>query len=223
MKVIIFGGHGFVGARVAHALQQAKCEVSCVSRSGKMPEQLVGDHWALQVNWLRGDAGNPNISRLAQHDVLISTVGAPPIPTFTKRSYQRSLHTNGEVNRVVIEAAGKAGIKRVVLLGAQIPKILQGEWFAYTKGKQIAAQAAKTFSERSEQHSAVVIQPGGIYGKRHTRAGREIPIDWIMAPMAKVLPSQLISVDRVAQCVAEAALGRRANHHQFSLITHREI
>lgn len=223
MNVLIYGGNGFVGTRVAKILQQQNCSVSCVSRSGKMPKHLVGDQWANQVQWIAGDASQPDHELLRTQDVLVSVVGAPPIPTVTKKAYQRSLAINGEANVNAIRAAAECDIRRLVLLGAKIPSPLQGNWFAYAKGKRLAADAAKEFSAHSNTHSAVVIQPGGLFGKRHTKGGREIPLDWVLGPIAKLLPSQLISVDRVAQCIADAALSLRATENSFTLIAHREI
>lgn len=223
MNVFIYGGNGFVGTRVAKILKQQNCTVTCASRAGRMPEQLVGDHWANQVRWVKGDATAPDQETLMNQQCVVSVVGAPPLPTLTKAAYQKSLLTNGEANVTVIRAAAESGVKRLVLLGAKIPAVLQGDWFAYAKGKRLAAQAAQEFSEFSNDHSAVVIQPGGLYGKRHTRGGQEIPLDWVLAPVAKILPSQLISVDRVAQCIADASLGLRATDTSYTVITHSEI
>jgi nucleoside-diphosphate-sugar epimerase len=222
-KIVVFGGNGFVGTRVCEKLIAQGCDVTCVSRSGTMPEQLVGSAWANKVDWQRGDASKPDVSLLQQCDVLISVIGAPPIPSVTKKGYARSVFTNGTTNATVIDAAGDAGILRVVLLGAKIPSFLRASWFGYAEGKRIALQAAQRFSTLSNQHAASVVQPGGIFGKRHTQSGREIPIDWIMKPLSKLMPSQLISVDRVAQCISEIAVGKRAQENSFAVIEHGQI
>lgn len=223
MRIIIYGGNGFVGTQAAKTLILQGADVTCVSRTGDQPAQLLAQEWANRVTWVRGDADNPNTELLGAHQVLISTIGAPPIPTFTQQGYAKSLHTNGEVNARAIEAAGQVGIKRLVLLGAKLPAAINGDWFAYAKGKAMAMQAAEQFSQLSDAHSAVVIQPGGIVGRRHTKNGRALPIDVVLSPVSKLMPSQLISVDKVAQCIADAALGLRATQARFNVITHPRI
>ncbi len=223
MRVVIYGGNGFVGTKVAESLQRADHSVSCVSRSGVMPKHLEGDLWAQNVKWLKGDAFKAEKETLAEHDVLISTVGAPPLPTITKAAFERSLHTNGVVNQALIQRAGEIGIKRVILLSAKLMPFMQGDWFAYAKGKAMSAAAAQSFAALSNEHSSVVIKPGVIYGKRHTRSGREIPLDLAMKPLAKLLPSQFVSVDQVAQCISDAAAGLRATQDSFTVIEHQQI
>lgn len=222
-QAVIYGGNGFVGSRVAQMLTADKVAVVSVSRSGKMPEHLVGSAWADKVEWRRGNAGQPDKSLLTESDVLISVIGAPPLPTFRRKAYEQALAINGHVNATLIEAAGEVGIKNLILLGAKIPSLLNQPWFAYAEGKKIALEAARRFSTLSNEHHAAVLQPGGIYGKRHTKSGREIPIDWLMKPVAKVLPSQLLSVDRVARCVADVTTEKRTQPNSFIIIPHEAI
>lgn len=222
-RAVIYGGNGFVGTHVAEMLTADGVVVVSVSRSGKMPEHLVGSAWAEKVDWRSGDAAQPDTRLLAESDVLISVIGAPPLPTFSSKGYQQSVHTNGQANASVIQAAGESGIRSLVLLGAKIPSFINKQWFAYAQGKKIALEAAQHFTTFSDEHRATVLQPGGIYGKRHTKSGREIPIDWVMKPIATLLPSQLLSVERVARCVADVAMGRRAYANSFTIISHQDI
>jgi nucleoside-diphosphate-sugar epimerase len=221
-RVIIYGGNGFVGSHIAQALHQ-KATVTCVSRSGKMPEHLVGDLWPTKVVWMRGDAADADPELLEQHDVVITTVGAPPLPTLTKKGFAQSVHTNGEVNRELLKTAAAAGIKRAVVIGAKIPGILNKPWFAYAVGKQISFEAAQDFSQSSKQHHATVFQPGGIYGTRHTASGTPIPLGAVMGPLAKLMPSQLIAVERLAARAAATALGKSPEAENFMVVPHSEI
>ena len=142
-RVVIYGGNGFVGSHIAQCLHGKDAQVSCVSRSGKMPEHLVGELWASQVDWLRGNAGEPDRDLLAQSDVVVTAVGAPPMPTLTKAAYQRSLQTNGLVNQQLLNAAGESGVTRAVVIGAKVPAFLDKAWFAYATGKRLTLDAAQ--------------------------------------------------------------------------------
>lgn len=223
LNVVVYGGNGFVGSEVAQQLQAGGANVSCVSRRGAKPKHLHDSEWARSVTWLTGDASKPDASLLARMDVLISVVGSPPLPTFSQPAYQRKVATNGDNNRILIEAAAQAGIKRVILLGAKIPSLLDADWFAYAKGKQISLQAAKEFSQRSAQHSAVVLQPGAIYGVRHSANGYPIPINLVLRPISKAFPSQLISVDQVAKCIVKHTLERTSEQSGFLLVAHAAL
>ena len=222
MKVIIYGGCGFVGSHAAQALQRRGAQVTCVSRRGQRPAHLHGEHaaWADQVSWQSDDAAQPDAGLLQAHQVVISTVGAPPLPTMTRAAYQRSLHTNGTANARLLQAAADCGLRRAVLVGAQIPALLQGDWFAYARGKRLSAQAARDFAALSDEHSAVLLQPGGIYGRRHTRGGFPLPLDLLLGPIAKLLPGHLISAQKVADRIAQAALNQPPGFHQ---INHKAI
>ena len=220
---VIYGGNGFVGTHLAEKMIAQQFKVICVSRSGSMPVHLQGQAWAQQVQWLSGDASQPDTELLASADVLISVVGSPPIPTVGEQAYAKQVFTNGVTNCNALAAAAEAGVKRVVLMGAKIPSILRGDWFGYAKGKRLSFEAAQTFADLTPDHHAVVLQPGIIFGKRHTVTGKQIPIDLVMRPVSKILPSQLVSVQRVADCMVKAALGNYDAMGNFTVIRHSDI
>jgi len=223
MKILIYGGNGFVGTNVARQLSETPVQIVCVSRSGNMPIQLKDKQWAQRIKWQTGDAAKPDPELLSSAAVVISTVGSPPIPTFSQSAYDQKVFSNGISNAHLIEAAAQAGVKRLVLLGAKIPNFLNQNWFAYSKGKTLAVEAARKFAANSAQQSAVVLQPGGIFGTRYSKGGRAIPIDLIMKPLSKILPSQLLSVEQVANCISRAALNEIANSEALTLIPHDDI
>lgn len=222
-KFVIFGGNGFVGCEVAERLSAARGQVVCVSRRGYKPAHLQNKTWANSVDWIKGDASKPAPELLQGCSVLICLVGSPPIPAIGKASYAQQVFTNGVTNSTAIKAADDAGIRRVILLGAKMPGFLDRDWFGYAKGKRMSLQAAEDFSQISEDHHAVVIQPGGIYGKRHTASGTEIPIDLVMRPMSKVFGSQLISVEKVADRIASEALSTIEHRESFKIVKHNDI
>ena len=221
--VTIYGGNGFVGTHIAEQLadEQDLC-VCCVSRTGHKPLYLHGQAWGEKVRWCKGDASNPDVKLLAKTDVLITTVGAPPLPTFSDQAYQQQLLTNGTVNVQLISAALEQGVQRIIVLGAHIPALLRRDSFAYAKGKQQVLDAAVNFAKQSPQHSALVLQPGAIYGKRHLGNGKVIPLDWLMKPLACVLRGQFNDVNKISARVVEA-IHNRQNYLGLTVLRPKQI
>jgi uncharacterized protein YbjT (DUF2867 family) len=222
-KIVIFGGNGFVGCKVAELLSVSGARVVCVSRKGTRPVHLQSERWADNIDWIKGDASDPDPELLKDCTALVCLVGSPPIPAVGKRAYAQQVFTNGITNSRAIKAAGDAGIKRIVLLGAKIPTLLDKDWFGYAKGKRLSIQALKDFAQLSKNHHAVIIQPGGIFGKRHSVSGSEIPIDIVMRPLSKVLYSQLISLERVAGRIAKEAHSDAEYQESLKIVTHNDI
>jgi nucleoside-diphosphate-sugar epimerase len=146
-KIVIYGGTGFVGSKVAEVLSASQAKVVCVSRKGDKPSHLQNAEWADSIDWIKGDAGHPDSQQLSDCTTLISLVGSPPIPTLSDKAYQQQLYTNGITNSTVIKKAGIEGVSQVILLGAKIPSFLNKNWFAYAKGKKLGIEAAKKFSD----------------------------------------------------------------------------
>lgn len=222
-KIVVYGGNGFVGTRVAEALLATDVCAVCVSRTGHKPLHLGDQLWSESVRWCKGDACKPDTQLLGRLDGLVTLIGSPPLPTFSKRAYEEQLFVNGTTNVQAIKAAGEAGIKRVVLLGAQLPFFMHREGCGYAYGKKIAMQAAKEFSELSSEHRAIVIQPGLIYGRRYQKNGKSIPLDTIFKPMSWIMPSYFISVEKVAERIAMEMLCDDPERGQFIVLKNRQI
>lgn len=220
-QAVIYGGNGFVGSHVAKELVLNDFQVVCVSRTGDKPTHLSNVAWSEKVNWCQGDASKPDLDLLASTDVLVSAVGSAPLPTFSKRAYEKQFFSNGTCNALLMKAAADAGVTRVLLMGAKIPLPLRTNAFAYTKGKRVALEAAQHFSQLSEHHSSVIFQPGVIVGTRHTKNGCPIPLDQYLALALKLLPSQFLTVEMLAQCVANAAM--ESPSYAFQVLTHDDI
>lgn len=203
-SVTIFGGNGFVGVHAAQQLVNDGADVVCLSRTGHKPLYLKDEPWSNNVRWCKGDASAPNIEALSQADVMVCSVGSPPLPTFSKAAFDQQLFMNGTTCVNAIEAANKAGLKRIVLLGAKVPFPLRSKHFAYYQGKKMALDAAQRFAGESAEHSAVVLQPGMITGRRALSNGRFIRLDWLTAPLSQLMPWQFVSVERVAQRISDA-------------------
>ncbi len=222
-KVVIYGGNGFVGTHVAKHLRAHEVCTVCVSRTGHKPLHLKDQEWSQAVRWCKGDASEPSVKLLESADVLITLVGSPPLPTFSKEAYDKQVFMNGATNVNAIRAAGDAGIKKVILLGAKIPLLMRSDRFGYTKGKRLALEAAETFSKLSPEHQAVVLQPGVIYGTRHLSSGKPLALGTFMKPLSYIMPWQFVSVDQVAQRITNAVLNVDSATKQFTVIRHSDI
>lgn len=223
LNVAIFGGNGFVGSHIAKELSSRGVCVVCVSRTGYKPAHLRAEAWSDDVRWCKGDASQANDDCLKQVDVVISTVGSPPLPTFSQTAFEQQLFANGTCNARLLASAQKAGIKRAVLMGAKIPWPLNRDLFAYSKGKRLAYEAAQQFSVHSDEHSGLLLQPAAMIGKRYTNTGRCIPLDTILGPLRVIMPWQFIHVEKVARRVADELLATNTASPQFHVIKHSNI
>ena len=222
-KVVIYGGNGFVGTHTAESIINQGGDVVCVSRTGHKPIHLKGDEWSNNTRWCKGDANQPCQELLSTADSLVCLIGSPPIPTLSKDAFEQQLLLNGTACVSVIEAAQQVGIKRLVLLSARVPFPLRTERFAYFKGKEMAKSAAEKFAQTSGEHSAVVLLPGMITGKRALKNGKFVRLDIFTAPIAPLMPWQFVSVERVARRVADAALSEEPYTAKYTEIANRDI
>jgi nucleoside-diphosphate-sugar epimerase len=222
-KVAIFGGNGFVGTHIAKELSSRGICVVCVSRTGHKPIHLRTEKWSEKVRWCKGDASQATVDCLKQVDVVISTVGSPPLPTFSQDAFEQQLFANGTCNTKLIESAQNAGIKRLVLLGAKVPWLMNRDGFAYAKGKKMAYEAAEKFTEQSPEHSALILQPGVITGKRYTASGKCIPLNTLLGPFGVLMPWQFVSVERIANRIADELLSSQPMEPRFSVIKNSKI
>jgi len=222
-KVAVYGGNGFVGTRVAKALLEQDVCAICLSRTGHKPLHLKDHKWSESVRWCKGDASTPDTQLLKHLDGLVTLVGSPPLPTFSQEAYDQQVFMNGTANANAIREAGKSGIKRIVLVGAQIPFFIRGDHFGYTKGKRIAMEAAREFSELSSEHRAIVIQPGVVYGRRYLKSGKSVPLDIFFKPLSWIMPWQFVSVEKLAERIACEMLCDDQNKGQLIVIKNSQI
>lgn len=236
-KVILFGGNGFVGTNIAQRLVEQGASPVCVSRTGIKPAQLTGaelaNEWANKVEWIKGDASQPDVDLLDQADAVIALVGSPPLPTFSKAGYQQQLTANSVPNLGAINAALQSGVTRLVVLGANLPELINTDKFAYAKGKRLCFEATQNFASKSNAHTATVLQPSAIYGVRYTATGKPLNIGLFMKPVAqlqglmpkflkRVLPKQLVSVEAVAQAAVVACFDQ-SYEGKFTVVSNQQI
>ncbi len=222
-KVVIYGGNGFVGTHAAQSIAKLGGDVVCISRSGHKPLYLKDQKWSHDVRWCKGDATQPCPELLSTAHCMVISVGSAPIPTWSKSAYDEQLFTNGIACVNTIEAALGIGIKKIILLSAQIPWLLRTDKFAYFEGKRMAKEAARKFSQTSSEHRAIVLKPGMITGKRVLKNGKHLRLDLCTAPFSTIMPWQFVSVERVANRIADATLNQDSYSDQYVEISNREI
>ncbi|MEO0368299.1 MAG: NAD-dependent epimerase/dehydratase family protein [Pseudomonadota bacterium] len=222
-RIAIYGGNGFVGTHIAEKLSAHDVCVLCLSRTGHKPVHLRNEAWSEKVRWCEGDASQPNIKKLNSATALVCSVGSPPVPTFSQEAYDQQLFNNGTTNVNAINGAREAGIKKLVLINANLPSFLQTDRFAYARGKNMAVQAAKDFVATSPEHKALIIKPNVIIGKRFLDNGKSIPLDRILAPAAMLMSSRFIHVERIADRATEFLISPEKYPEQLSIFAAKEI
>jgi nucleoside-diphosphate-sugar epimerase len=187
-RIVVFGGNGYVGARALELLEQQQApgggalELVSVSRRGKAPAHLQGRS---AVTWAAGDALEPSsyAKWLGPDTGVLVSVGSPPVPTLSAAAHAAQVRANGLSCRAVIEEASRAGVPRLVLVGAAIPEFAPS---GYVEGKAMGLEAAREFAKRPNA-SAVVLQPTAINGTRHTESGLSLPLWLALTPASKLL------------------------------------
>ena len=222
-KIVIFGGNGFIGSHVAQALSDFNSDIVCLSRSGHKPIHLNKNEWSKRVRWCKGDAAQPNKEVLANADAIICCVGSPPLPTLSQKAFDEQLFMNGTTCSNAIKAAADAGVKRVILLNAQIPWVMRSKRFAYYVGKNSALKAASEFCDISSEHSALILQPGMVTGCRVLPNGFNLRLDWLTAPVSPFMPWQFVSVERVAARISDFFMNPEIYHGQCIVLKNRHI
>ncbi len=222
-RIAIYGGNGFVGTHIAEKLNQSDFCVLCLSRTGHKPVHLRDAQWSEKVRWCEGDASKPDTKMLESAQVLVCAVGSPPVPTFSKEAYETQVHANGTTNVNAIHAAGKAGIKTLVLINAKLPKLMQRDSFGYAKGKRLSEEAALEFAELSDEHRVLILKPGMVFGTRHTASGKAIPLGAVFGPMSKVMQSQFTSVNSIADRVDDFVNNPNNYKSSSTVLTGKEI
>jgi len=119
----IIGGNGFIGQAIAKEASNLGAKVLCISRSGK-PRKEISEPWGVRVNWIKGDAMNPNSfeSVLQESDAVVHTVGTLIDTSITRGKQPGEEGTYEHMNRETAKAIGQKlseiGGKKLVFLSA---------------------------------------------------------------------------------------------------------
>lgn len=185
-RVVVVGGSGFVGSTIMERLVEQGHFAVSVSRSGAVPPHLTKTDWAGDASkcaWVSGDVLKPDSldAPLTGANAVVVTIGSPPVPTFNAADEETQRQMNGDSNVNAIKACERAGVPRVVMLGAAMPAWSPA---GYLLGKTQATQYARNFVAELPTRSATILQPGAIYGTRHTAGGTPIPLWVAMQPVS---------------------------------------
>lgn len=232
-KVVVFGGNGFVGSRVAQQLVQSGAKVVSISRSGTLPAWADGQPWVSGVTWKKGDPTKEEFAGdLAGSAAVVSCIGV------IGGSGESMEQGNGAVNVQAIQQAAAAGVPKMVYVsvseavgGAVGDFELRGKYGfslkGYFKGKQQAEEAL----QRCFPDAAVVLAPTFIYGGAEfgltpprvaqgygSLVEKALSLPPIKSLAEGLLPGVLglallppVSVDSLATAAAAAALGKVAS------------
>uniref|UniRef100_A0A803LXV1 NAD(P)-binding domain-containing protein n=1 Tax=Chenopodium quinoa TaxID=63459 RepID=A0A803LXV1_CHEQI len=174
VKLLVFGGNGFVGSHICKEALEHGLSVASMSRSGR---SSINEAWADRVSWHQGDLFSPETIKDALDGVssVISCVGG-----FGSNSHMYKV--NGTANMNAIRAAAEKGVKRFVYISAAdfgvVNYLLQG----YYEGKR----AAETELLTKFPYGGVILRPGFIYGTRRV-GSMKLPLGVIGSPLEMVL------------------------------------
>lgn len=180
--LVVFGGSGFIGSRVAAAALDSGLDVVSVSRSGR--PRGASAPWAADVDWVAADA----FDVAAWKDVLDGAVGVvSTLGAFGSNDHMRRIC--GDANIAIFEAAAAAGVPRAAFISVHDYGLPDAVLSGYFEGKKSAERAlARLFPS-----TGVALRPGFVYGSR------------AVGDTGLSLPLGLIGTLRVEWAVCEGA------------------
>lgn len=169
-KCLVTGGTGLLGINLARQLVKEGWDVRVLSR-GEVNRKWLSD---LPVTFFRGDVASPIDEAVAGREVVFHAAGDTG---FWKKRFPAQWRTNVDGTVNVIEAARKAGVRRVVhtstvdALGFDPNGIADESWtdfnlgrfgYHYAISKREAEKRALAFN--GDGIEVVVIQPASMIG-----------------------------------------------------------
>jgi len=172
-RVLIFGGRGFVGMEMTQEALKRGWAVTCLSRSLPTDKQRIAGAEYDTVDALDAEAVSSKFDS-DEIKAVVCSIGSPPLP-FVDKQFQ--IQMNGDTNINIIKAAEAAGIERLVLANATMPKWAPA---GYQMGKNLAAAQAQKFHGNGK--GALILKLPAVSG---TRVDGRFPVPlWIpFAPM----------------------------------------
>lgn len=190
MRVLVCGARGFIGARVAGALQQAGHEVLHGVRApamGRVHERQIDF-----VQWRQPDHWR---TALAGVDAVVNAVG---ILRDSRQQPMQAIHA--EAPSAMFEACARQGVRRVIHISALG---IEGNPTLYARSK-LAADAALLGRVRAGRLDGVVIRPSIVFGE----GGDSSRLFTLLARLPVLcLPSPVIRARVQPIAVGELALG----------------
>lgn len=168
--LVVFGGSGFIGARVCQAALAAGLGVVSVSRSGR-PAAAANAPWAADVDWLAADVFEEPAWRSALDGAVgvVSTLGA-----FGSNAHMERVC--GDANISIFDAAAAAGVPRASFISVHEYGLPDAVLRGYFHGKRRAEAALA----RAFPGAGVALRPGFVYGTRSV-GGFSLPLGLVGA------------------------------------------
>ncbi len=203
--ILVAGGTGFVGTKVAHALRAAELPVRVLARKPEKQDQLRA--WGCEV--AQGDLTDPESLRRAV-DGCDTVVHLVAILLGSRDDFERIMVQG---TRDLVEAAKEAGAKRLVLMSA----------LGTEEGREIAPYFhAKWEEEQAVKYSGlehVIFRPSFVFGRdggilaKEIRTVRYSPV----TPILSRHRMQPIWVEDVAAFFTAAVSAGEAANRTFDL------
>ena len=190
MRVLVCGARGFIGARVASALQQAGHDVLLGVRApahGQVRERRVDFlRWRQPEDWR---------TTLVDVGAVVNAVG---VLRDSPRQPMQAIHA--EVPQALFEACARQGVRRVVHVSALG---IEGNPTLYARSK-LAAESALLSRVRDGRLDGVVLRPSIVFGE----GGDSSRLFTLLARSPLLcLPSPVIRARVQPIAVGEMALG----------------
>jgi UDP-glucose 4-epimerase len=157
MKVILFGGAGFVGSHVADALSDSGHAVTIFDR--KRPDTLRADQSFVEGDITDAASVTPAVTG---HEILYNFAGEPNIPRSVNSPVETTrVNVMGCVNQ--LEAARRADIKRFVFASTVYVYSEAGAFYRVSK------QASELLVQEYQRWFGLdytILRYGSLYGRR---------------------------------------------------------
>lgn len=222
MRILVTGGHGFIGSRVVARLVASGHDVRCVVRSTSQTHRIDAIRWERAEGDVRDRA--QMVSAMKDCDACIHLASISSWEAMKSDALESTILLG---TRNVLEAAAEAGAKRVVFVstaaainGSKTPRVfnesspfeLGQSGLRYAVSKHRAETEALHYA-REKNVELVVVNPAEVYGPEDEgfiTAGnlRDILRDW--PALACHGGTSITHVDDVAQGIVQALLQGRS-------------
>lgn len=212
MKVFVTGGTGFAGSYVLHSLRDAGHDLRVLVRKGSERKLPFTDGLSI----VHGDLGEPGgwENALVGVDAIIHLVGI--IREFPSRGVTfHKLHT--EATRRIVEAAVRAGVKKIIHMSANGASESGASAYQRTKWEGERAVIASGLEWTIFRPSVIFGDPAGRmeFASELAKVARLAPVFPVFGDGTyKLAP---VAVENVADCFVKALTEPSAKNRVFHL------
>lgn len=193
MKLVVFGGNGYVGSRVAAAALRMGLSVVSISRSGAPNKRGLNYKNVMQaagsnerIEWVSADVFKPELysKHLKGAAGVVSCIGA-----FGSNAFMEKM--NGDANITAVSESVKAEVPRFVFISTVENTLPDAFLKGYFNGKRRAEDAV--MDSFSGTGGCVVLRPSFVYGSREVVPGMCVPLGLLGEPLKLVLSQPVLS------------------------------